>query len=237
MFVHRYECTPAPYASLRLFIFTCLQRMPPKFQKSRNYAKLDQQHEDDVLDAYSWILETTGTQDVVLAHIPLLLDHLAIPHIYTRDIAECIEWFYDIAKVKAARGGPRWIIAQDLLTQLTISSYVNGEFDVSDVVDIDKLLKFCARLIKFRDCSETIESAWALFLDAGGSPKTGRLSAKELRRVKSYLQLDDISDSILIDMLGCGAADGRVDFSFSGLELSIGIKSFAEILGQLGELD
>lgn len=207
--------------------------MPPKFAKSRTYADVEKRYEDDILDAYAEILDSSQDPDVVLSHIPLLLRHLAVPSLYTTDITECIQWFYDTAK--STRAGRRWDVARDLLAQLTISSHMGGTFDVSDVVDIDKLVKFCARLLMFRDNTHIIQQAWQLFIDASGNLDALRITVAELRLVKRYLELHDIGDAILIDMVGCGR-EKRVDFVFNG-GLSVGIKGFAEILGQLGELD
>lgn len=207
--------------------------MPPKFAKANFSAKSEKRYENEILDAYAYLLENSQDPDVTLSQIPLLLRKLSVPSLYTHDISECIQWFYDTAN--SSRKGRRWDVAKDLLTQLTISSYVGGEYDVSDVVDIDKLVKFCAPLLGFRDNSHIIEQAWRLFIDAGGNAEALRITVAELRRVKRYLELDDIGDAILIDMVGCGQ-DKRVDFSFDG-GLSVGIKGFAEILGRLGELD
>lgn len=207
--------------------------MPPKFAKSKTFALAEKRYEDDILDAYAWVLDETHAPDVVLSHMPLLFSRLKVPPQYTNDISECIQWFYDTAN--SARVGRKWDVARDLLSQLTISAHVGGQFDVSDVVDIDKLVKFCARVLTFRDNSHIIQEAWKLFVDAGGKPGAQRLTVAELRQVKSYLALDDISDSILIDMVGCGR-EKRVDFVFDG-GLSVGIKGFGEILGQLGEFD
>lgn len=207
--------------------------MPPRFAKSKTYANAEKRYEEEILDAYSWILESSQDPDVILSHIPKILRRLAVPSLYTNDISECIQWFCDTAN--STREGRRWDVARDLLMQLTLSGYIGGTFEISDVVDIDKVVKFCAHLLTFRDNTQTIEEAWQLFVDAGGNSEARRITVAELRRVKRYLELDDIGDAILIDMVGCGR-EKRVDFSFDG-GLSVGIKGFAEILGQLGEFD
>ncbi|KAF7999834.1 hypothetical protein HF325_005683 [Metschnikowia pulcherrima] len=220
--------------------------MPPKFRKSAEYARVPAYAETEVVDAYAEILDSTGNQDLVLQDIPSLLRTLQIPSCFTRDVSQCIEWFYATQQTKLARKSANWAVAEQLLRHLTISVTKNGHLDVSDVVDLDKLVKFCNRFIKFRDNYLQIASNWALFVEASGIKIDKRTMAEynltllDLVKVKNSLQLDDISDSILIDMLGCGRSnvDGELfNYKLSSGALEVGIKDFAEVLGLLGHYD
>ncbi|SGZ55044.1 CIC11C00000002707 [Sungouiella intermedia] len=218
--------------------------MPPKFTKSARYTQITQLAETEVLDQYECILESGLSPDVLLSHIPAILKKLRVPQCFTKDICQCIQWFYDTGHANVSTESPRWAIVEQLLLHLTISSKLNGVLQVSDIVDIDKLVTFCNRLLRFRDHYRIIRQAWSLFVEASGNKNvdvtTFRLSMKDLTKVKSYLQLDDISDTVLIDMLGCGTStvEGDVyNYTFHHHGLSVNIKDFAEIMGQLGELD
>lgn len=218
--------------------------MPPKFAKSTNYTEITQLAEAEVLDQYEAMLDAGTSPDVVLSQVPSILSKLRVPKCFTQDISECIQWFYDTGHANVSTESPRRVIVEQLLLHLTISSKVNGVLQISDIVDIDKLVTFCNRLIRFRDHYRVIKQTWSLFVDASGNKKvdvtTFRLSVKELTKVKSYLQLDDISDTVLIDMLGCGTStvDGELyNYTFQQEGLSVNIKDFAEVMGQLGELE
>lgn len=218
--------------------------MGRKFAKSAQYSHITHLAEAEVLDHYEAMLESGTSPDVLLSHVPSILIKLRIPKCFTVDIVECIQWFYDTGHANVSTKSPRWIIIEQLLLHLTISTKVNGIVQVSDVVDIDKLVTFCNRLLRFRDHFRMIKQAWRLFVEASGNKNADitmfRLSMKDLSKVKSYLQLDDISDTVLIDMLGCGTStvDGEIyNYTFQQEGLSVNIKDFAEIMGQLGELD
>lgn len=218
--------------------------MPPKFAMSAQYKQITKELESEVLDEYESFLNTSSSPDMLLSHIPDMLDNLKIPKCFTVDIDECIQWFYDTGCGNVSKLSSKWVVVEHLLTNLTISSSYNGTLEVSDIIDIDKLVRFCNRLLRFRDHYPIIEEAWKLFVYAtghGGSKITSfRMSMKDLSKVKTHLQLDDISDSILIDMLGCSTTtvDGEM-FNYTLLPqgLTVNIKDFAEIMGQLGELD
>lgn len=218
--------------------------MAPKFAKSALYKDVPGQYEQEVLDNYAEMLDLLGSPDVLLSDIPDFLDRMNVPTCFTSDIQQCIQWFYDSGCGEVTKESANWTVAEQLLNHLTISATYGGHFEVSDIVDIDKLIKFCNRLLRFRDHFVVIKQAWRLFVEASGHENvditTYRLSMKDLRLVKSYLQLDDISDSILIDMLGCGGTTvegSRFNYSFLPQGLAVNIKDFAEIMGQLGELD
>lgn len=119
---------------------------------------------------------------------------------------------------------------------------VNDALDVSDIIDVDKLLKFMGRLISMRDNYDYILECWALFVDACQGPQRDYtqcvLTLQDLQKIKKVLALDDLADSLLIDMIGCGSgtADGHI-FNYS-LDLQgahVTFKDFADILGRSGE--
>ncbi|OBA22456.1 hypothetical protein METBIDRAFT_39917 [Metschnikowia bicuspidata var. bicuspidata NRRL YB-4993] len=218
--------------------------MPPRFRKSPAYLLVPAHVETEVLDAYADVLTAANEPDLVLQNMPDLLRRLDIPACFTRDICQCVEWFYATQQTTLARASLKWAVAEQLLQHLTISLTIRGRFDVSDIVDIDKLVKFCNRLVKFRDNHLRILQNWALFVDAsGGTDGTSAdhcLTLPDLVKIKSSLQLDDIGDSILIDMLGCSrsSVDGDLfNYKLSAATLEVGIKDFAEVLGLLGEYD
>lgn len=219
---------------------------PLKFRKSELYLQIDADAEAEVLDAYSDCLEFLKIDDVLLKHLPVIFHKLEIPPCFTSDIDECILWFYNMGNYGATSDSKNGRIVRLLLDQLTISSTHKGQYDVSDVIDIDKLIVFGNRLVKFRNNFTEIKSTWRLFVEASGHSVSDKellrfeLTLKELKLVKGFLQLDDISDSILIDMLGCGStnAEGTVlDYNMSRKGPAVGIKGFAEILGQIGHFD
>lgn len=217
--------------------------MPPKFRKLTTYNEISQAAETEVLDEYAAVLDNAQAEDVLLSDVPAILSQLKIPGCFTDDIQNCIQWFYDTGRGHIQRGN-HWIIAEQLLLQLTISSVFQGQFEVSEVVDIDKLVRFCNRLLRFRDHFPLIKEYWLLFAELCGEGKKDitkfKMSMQDLAKVKKYLQLDDISDGVLIDMLGCSTRTVQGDlfnFNFSPSGLSVDIKDFAEVLGQLGELD
>lgn len=209
--------------------------MPPKFSKSREYSRVSKVAEEEILDAYAEVLDT-GVPDLQLKHMSKVFEILKIPKCFTTDISTCIQWFYDTEHLNS-RSSAKWNVTRQLLEHLTLSRQA-AEFEVSDVVDIDKLIKFCGRLVRFRDHYPYIKQSWGLFVSASGS-KSSVLTLHDLKKVKSHLHLDDVSDSILIDMLGCGTTtiDGDIFNYTFGVGPAVGIKDFAEVLGQLGELD
>lgn len=208
--------------------------MARKFAKSKEFTQISGKTETEIIDAYSDILDLTGSPDVQLKHMAQVLAKLRVPGCYTSDILDCIQWFYDTSGMYS-HSGAKWNVVLQLLRQLTISNLDSN--DVSDIVDIDKLIRFCNRLVKFRDNHREIKLSWLLFVDASGSKD--RLTLKDLKEVKAHIHLEDISDSILIDMLGCGSSTVEgdlLDFSFDKGP-AVGIKDLAEVLGQLGEFD
>lgn len=223
--------------------------MPPlKFSKSEEYLKIDPNAEAEILDAYAETLDDANVEDIYLKHLPIIFQKLHIPHCFTRDIDNCVQWFYDTQFYGTTGDSNKARASKLLLQQLTLSRTHKGELEVSDVVDIDKLIIFGNRLVKFRDHFPEIKKAWRLFIEASGEGKKSNdselldavLTLKDLQRVKGVLGLDDVSDSILIDMLGCGTTtlDGQVlNYDANASGLAVGIKDFAEILGQIGQLE
>lgn len=222
--------------------------MPPlKFSKSEEYLKIDADAERQVLDAYAETLDESNVEDIYLKHLPIIFHKLNIPHCFTKDIDNCVQWFYDTHFSGLPSDSNKARKTRLLLQQLTLSTTRHGELDVSDIIDIDKLIIVGNRLVKFRDHYPEIKNAWRLFLEASSGSKVSEstllietLSLQDLKKVKEHLDLGDVSDLILIDMLGCGTTtlEGEVlnyDANVSGL--AVGIKDFAEILGQIGQLD
>lgn len=220
--------------------------MPPKFQKSKQFLLATEDIEEEILMEYALFMDSFGAEDVLLKDVPIILAKLKIPVHYYSDVSDCIQWFYDTRDRNLTRHSSRWAVVVQLLQHLTLSATSNGNFEVSDVVDVDKLVEFCTRLLKFRDSNDSILNAWALFADAAGylamkqDVTKFRLSLQSLKNIKSKLQLDDLSDSILIDMLGCSktTVDGNIyNYRVGSADILVEIKDFAEIMGHLGQLD
>lgn len=219
--------------------------MPPKFQKSQQFLRVTDDIEEEVLEEYSRFLETFEEEDLILKDVPVFLAKLKIPKCYYRDINECIQLFYDTEKGRLPMKKTSWGVVTELLHALTLSVTSKGIIDISDIVDVSKLARFCTRLLKFRNLHELIYDSWSLFMDAAGHSSNKdysvlALSTAQLKIIKSKLQLDDLSDSILIDMLGCsGTTVDGISYNYRvGIsELLFNIKDFAEVMGQLGELD
>lgn len=222
--------------------------MPPlKFSKSEEFVNIDADAERQIIDAYAETLDETGVEDIYLKHLPIIFQKLSIPHCFTRDIDNCIQWFYDTYLFGVSSDSQKGRKTKLLLEQLTLTSGRHDELEVSEIVDIDKLIIVGNRLIKFRDHYPEIKNAWRLFLEAANGTKVKdsellglTLTLKDLKKVKEHLDLGDISDSILIDMLGCGSTtlDGQLlNFEANAGGLAVGIKDFAEIMAQIGQLD
>lgn len=187
--------------------------------------------EDEVLDAYDQLLEG-GATDVTLRQLPSLFQTLEIPQCYTYDITQCIQWFYDTQH--AVRQSKRWSIAEHMLRQLTISAYANGSFAPSDIVDIDKLVKFCKRLMLYRNNHPQIIESWRLL---GAASTATRLSLPDLVHVKQRADAE-VAELVLIEMMGSGRTTktGELNSFHFDDELSVRIKDLAEIMTQLGQL-
>lgn len=219
--------------------------MPPKFQKSQQFLLVTDEIEEEILEEYSTFLDAFEQEDLLLKDVPVFLAKLKIPKCYYKDINECIQLFYETDKGRLPMKKASWGVVAQLLQALTLSVTSEGMIDISDIIDIGKLAKFCTRLLKFRDLHNVIHDAWSLFMESAGY-LSGQdysmltLSTPQLKIIKAKLQLDDLSDSILIDMLGCSGTtvDGfSYNYRVGVSTLAFNIKDFAEVMGQLGELD
>lgn len=215
--------------------------MPPKFQISQSYYETLPLFETEVLDAYADALASSGGEDVLLKHLPKFYENLGVPRCFYEDISQCALWFYAVWPHSDFEASAKWPVVEQFLRHFTISTSVAGVLDVSDIVDIDKLVKCSNRLLRFRDHYGLISAGWLLFLEAAEKDEAHQsLDLQDLLKIKSSLQLDDLGDALLIDMLGCGqsSATGVIfNYKFPSLKLLVNIKDFAEIMGRLGELD
>ncbi|KAI3406190.2 hypothetical protein KGF56_001032 [Candida oxycetoniae] len=249
--------------------------MPPRkkgaFAASKEFEKLDPEIEDEILEAYFKCVggggddEEAKDQDLHLDELPSLFDALKIPQCFTNDIKQAIDYYYRAISQKNItidRTNSRQNITMDMINSFTITSTsteVITSNDILDIVDIDKLIKYTNRLVKFRNHFSHIKANWKLFLDSSNSSSSSssssssnvesfRLYLPELKAVKTSLGLDNdlhhggaiLSDSFMIDMLGCCQYDSNerlLNYDFNKGGACVTIKDFAEILGRIGELD
>lgn len=146
-----------------------------------------------------------------------------------------------------------------MILAYTITASTNdiNEVNIIDIVDIDKLIRNANKLVKFRNAYTHIYGSWKLFVDAATTLTDSseltvtnyQLTLPDLKKIKSFLNLDETSngnvslgDSFLIDMLSCCTTTQHgdiinYDYNKPKKGSYITIKDFAEILGNLGELD
>lgn len=210
------------------------------FGKSTVFPKTDPLIEDEILEAYASILGPAP--DLLLSHLEALFRHLKIQACFTKDITACIAYYYDHMHSK----GPidtsvhHQHIAHCLLMDYTITS---GD-DIFDIVDIDKLIVQVNRLVKFRNAYSHIYASWKLFVDAAEPecvrPEEYQLTFVGLKAIKTALDLDleSVTDSFLIGMLGCAAGEGIKNYDLNRIKAgtAVSIKDFADVLGQLDEI-
>ncbi|RLV94882.1 hypothetical protein JA1_001440 [Spathaspora sp. JA1] len=226
--------------------------MPPRKIKSNldKFESINSEIEDEILDEYS---ELTGDEDLYLNQLPELLTILKIPTCFTNDITNSIEYYYSFVQGRGEEVNPSNIKQSTSLQLIQAYTITNNIQDIIDIIDIDKLLFNLNRLIKFRNNYQHIQNSWKLFLQASGSVNTNtgtvdtfKLTLPDLKQVKSSLDLDNdpetkkpISESFLIDMLGCCCFDSNGNLLNYNIKegACVDIKDFAEILGNLGELD
>lgn len=211
------------------------------------FKSVSSQTEDEILDAYGEL--TVENPDFYLHQVPELFHLLKIPECFTEDIIQAISFYYDFMQrgFELNESNHKQHITLQLLRHLTITNANDIPNNIMDIVDIDKLIRFTNRLIKFRDNYKHIYSSWRLFVDAEElklSIEKYRLTLPGLQNIKTSLGLDEqeLGDSFLIDMLGCCSTDSNGDimnYDFEKLKQgsSVSIKDFAEILGNLGEYD
>lgn len=222
------------------------------FTISTKYESLLPEIEDEILDAYAEL--TSETQDLYLHQLPQLFDTLRIPKVFVNDILRCIDYYYEfmkpVANLQFDRENVKQYTTINLVKAYTVTVTLNNINHIIDIVDIDKLLKNVNRLVKYRNHYDHIYDSWKLFAAAAAAqqdPDDFQLSLPDLKRIKQVLNLDhdarsSFSDSLLIDMLSCSATDPlghllNFDFTKPKVGASITLKDFADILGNLGELD
>lgn len=205
------------------------------------FDEIPDKYEDEVLEAYAIITEESG--DFYLKQMKKFFNQLTIPKCFTSDIIECIDSFYALkGTLYVSTSHKRDLILQMVLT-FTITGTINNDDDIIDIVDVDKLIKYCNRLLKYRDNFDLIKETWKLFVPEDNFIQA-KLSLPDLQKIKQSLNLDpsSLNDGLLIDMLGSCKTDeeGTIhnfDLGKSSKGLYITIKDFACILGNLGEFD
>lgn len=217
---------------------------------SQKFDQIDQDHENELLEAYSILTESEP--DFYLQLLPKLFRNLKIPKCFTSDITRCVEYFYELQGAVMSSDSSKRDIVLQMITAFTITSQIESDDDIMDIVDIDKLIRHTNKLLKFRDNFNHIKQSWELFVDASSGdtpadPLSFKLTLPALQGVKSYLNLDSnpnqqLSDGFLIEMLSCCSTDdlgtlNNFDLDRQQEGLFVGIKDFAYILGALGEFD
>ncbi|CUM56697.1 uncharacterized protein AC631_04147 [Debaryomyces fabryi] len=229
---------------------------------SEEFLRLDPEIEDEILEAYSSI--TLESQDFFLHQLPEFLHQLQIPACFTDDITQCVNYYYehmhnDNGDFKLNESNYKHAITFQMILAYTITGSANEKHEVTiiDIVDIDKLIRNVNKLVKFRNAYTHIYGSWKLFVDAATTSTDSsestvtnhQLTLPDLKKIKSVLNLDEagngnvsLGDSFLIDMLSCCTTteNGDIlnyDYNKPKKGSYITIKDFAEILGNLGELD
>lgn len=210
------------------------------FGKSSSFPKTDPAIEDEILEAYTAVLG--ASPDLLLRHMPALFKLLKIHPCFSKDVTSCIAYYYNHMHGKGPLDASvhRQYIAHCMLMDYTITT---GN-DIYDIIDIDKLIVQVNRLVKFRNAYPHIYTSWKLFVDAAepecAHPEEYQLTFVGLKSIKTALDLDleSVTDSFLIDMLGCAAGDGVKNYDLNRVKAgtAVSIKDFAEVLGQLDEL-
>ncbi|WLF79791.1 hypothetical protein PVL30_003557 [Lodderomyces elongisporus] len=238
------------------------KRKKGQFALSGSYSSVDPELEDEILEVYTNYMDSQMDlkeveQDLALRDLPQMFSMLNIPSCFTKDIEAAIDYYYDIMKSKKSsmidRTNRKQNITMYMIEAYTITpSSVKVVDDVLDIVDIDKLINNLNRLLKFRNNYSHIRASWALFFADGAdyynaNHENYKLDLPGLKAVKTKLGLDNdlsnggmISDSFLIDMLGCSQHDSKdrlLNFDFDQRGACVTIKDFAEILGRIGEYD
>lgn len=224
-----------------------------QFVRSKSFYEVPSFIEDEILELYS---EFTNGEDFYLSELVQFLESLKIPVCFFQDISNCVNYFYSHIYSKEDVvlnvDNHKQNITLNLVKSYTITTSINNLDDVVDIIDVDKLLKNCSRLVKFRNTYRLILNTWTLFVESADknavddkdSIVSHRLTLPHLQKIKNDLGLEDsLSDSSLIDMLGAcstvGPNDEIVNYDWNKLKSGkyITIRDFSEIMGQLGELD
>lgn len=191
---------------------------------SSAWGEREEEVEDEILGCY---LRVAGEGDLYLSQLADVFDMLEIPSCFTARVLELIEKYYGIVEsgVEINLKDTSHLIVVFMVQELTVTDpQACLIHQCLDIVDIDKLLKQATKLVKFRNHYHHIVASWRLF----GVQVDEQLTVPELKRVRDELNIE-ISDHMLIDMVTCGK-----ELNFDGA--AVGITTFAEILGKLGEL-
>lgn len=229
---------------------------------SEGFQRVDPDIEDEILGVYS--IATKESDDLYLNQLPKLLSNLKIPICFTNDITQCIDYYYEYMHSQSGDIKVNGLnYKRDISLQLVQAYSINtsqidsATINIIDIIDIDKLIKNFNKLIKFRNAYKHIYQSWKLFVDGATSINNGdesvvisyQLTLPDLKKIKSVLRLDEethsrspLGDSFLIDMLSYSSTTHsgdpiNYDFNKAKKGSYITIKDFAEILGNLGELD
>lgn len=219
---------------------------------SKKFRTIDKDYEEEILGVYAELTETE--EDLYLKSLSKVFLMLKIPKCFTKDILNAVEYYYELQGSIVKFSNSKSDIVIQMIVLFTITSVVNSDEDIIDIIDVDKLIAYSNVLLKFRDNFELIKESWSLFVDVvnDNTPTVSELLAynltlADLKMVKSALQLDGsgkqtLSDVLLIDMLSCCNSDesgniNNFNFSKNSKGLFIDIKDFAFILGSLGEFD
>ncbi|CAX43118.1 conserved hypothetical protein [Candida dubliniensis CD36] len=234
--------------------------MPPKRNQksqlslSKTFEQVDDEIEDEIFETYSELLgDDVDHQDVILSQLPQILSNLRIPKCFTKDIEQCVDYYYDFIKDKDVHLDSLNTRQQNTLAMInsyTVTSGIKQLDEIIDIIDVEKLLYNLNRLVKFRNNYSHISKSWQLFVNsATGSSASEifKLTLPDLKKIKTNLNLDSdpstkapLSDTFLIDMLGCCSHDSKgnlLNFDFEKKGACVTVKDFAEILGQIGELE
>ncbi|ODV79297.1 uncharacterized protein CANTADRAFT_22047 [Suhomyces tanzawaensis NRRL Y-17324] len=222
------------------------------FAKSKQFEQLNPDIEDEILEVYAQL--TAESPDLFLHQLPEFFTFLKVPHCFIYDILQCTEYYYEFMQRDKLVVDARNVKQQTTINLLQAYTITGSDSDLIDIVDIDKLIRHGNKLVKFRNNYHHIYESWKLFVQAASDSTSKsaivhyKLSLPDLKRIKAVLNLDEsegrtsFSDSLLIDMLSCCSTDSDgniINFDFDkpkeGSYLSI--KDFAEILGNLGELE
>lgn len=237
--------------------------VPPKknarFTPSDQFEELMPEIEDEILEVYSELVDDEQ-QDLYLNQLPQILQSLRIPNCFSRDIVQCVDYYYKFMKDRDDEINvlsKRQSNTVNMIHAYTIStSNIKKIENIIDIIDIDKLLRNLNRLIKFRNNYKHILNSWKLFVTSANSGKSliplsalesYQLTFPDLKQIKTNLNLDadpatktPLSDSFLIDMLGCCTTDRDghlLNFDFDKHGACVTIKDFAAVLGNIGELN